>query len=65
MQKAFFKYAFWHARLFRLLCGHRVMTTEIAERSHRMIENGATQHQVANVIGVYAKIIYQYFSVNS
>lgn len=42
----------------------RVMTPEIVERSRRMLENGATRHQVADVIGVGVKTIYKYFPAN-
>lgn len=43
----------------------RVMTPEIVERSRRMLENGATRQQVADVIGVGAKAVYKYFPANS
>ncbi|WP_454823132.1 recombinase family protein [Klebsiella pneumoniae] len=39
----------------------RVMTTEVVERCRRMLENGATRQQVADVIGVGVKTIYKYF----
>ena len=39
----------------------RVMTEEVVERSRRMLENGATRHQIADVIGVGVKTIYKYF----
>ena len=39
----------------------RVMTTEVVERCRRMLENGATRHQIADVIGVGVKTIYKYF----
>ncbi len=42
----------------------RVMTPDIVERSRRMLENGATRHQVAEVIGVGVKTIYKYFPVS-
>lgn len=45
--------------------GGRVMTSEVVERSRRMLENGATRHQVAEVIGVGVKMIYKYFPVAS
>jgi len=38
----------------------RVMTTEVMERCRRMLENGATRQQVADVIGVDVKTIYKY-----
>lgn len=43
----------------------RVMTPEIVESSRRMLENGATRQQVADVIGVGAKAVYKYFPANS
>ncbi|MFV0611210.1 recombinase family protein [Klebsiella aerogenes] len=43
----------------------RIMTTEVVQRCRRMLENGATRQQVANVIGVGAKTIYKYFPVAS
>lgn len=39
----------------------RVMTPDVVERGHRMLENGATRQQVADVIGVGVKTIYKYF----
>ncbi|HGR5121881.1 TPA: recombinase family protein [Klebsiella pneumoniae] len=39
----------------------RVMTTEVEERCCRMLENGATRQQIADVIGVGVKTIYKYF----
>ncbi len=39
----------------------RVMTLEVVDRAHRMLENGATRQQVADVIGVGVKTIYKYF----
>ncbi|WP_285184422.1 helix-turn-helix domain-containing protein, partial [Klebsiella pneumoniae] len=39
----------------------RVMTPEVVDRAHRMLENGATRQQVADVIGVGVKTIYRYF----
>jgi DNA invertase Pin-like site-specific DNA recombinase len=38
----------------------RVMTEEVVERCRRMLENGATRQQVADVIGVDVKTIYKY-----
>ena len=37
----------------------RVMTEVVVERCRRMLENGATRQQIADVIGV--KTIYKYF----
>ncbi|MXF49328.1 helix-turn-helix domain-containing protein [Raoultella sp. Lac2] len=39
----------------------RVMTSDVVERCRRMMENGATRQQVADVIGVGVKAIYKYF----
>ncbi|EOJ9579406.1 recombinase family protein, partial [Klebsiella pneumoniae] len=39
----------------------RVMTEEVVERCRRMLENGATRHQIADVTGVGVKTIYKYF----
>ncbi|ELZ7208113.1 recombinase family protein [Klebsiella pneumoniae] len=39
----------------------RVMTEEVVERCRRMLENGATRQQIADVIGVGVKTIYKYF----
>ena len=39
----------------------RIMTTEVVERCRRMLENGATRQQVAEVVGVDLKTIYKYF----
>ncbi|EMO3466950.1 recombinase family protein, partial [Klebsiella variicola] len=39
----------------------RIMTEEVVERCRRMLENGATRQQVADVIGVGVKTIYKYF----
>lgn len=38
----------------------RVITPEVVERARRMLENGATRQQVADVIGVDVKTIYKY-----
>ncbi len=38
----------------------RVMTPEVVERARRMLENGATRQQVADVTGVDVKTIYKY-----
>ena len=52
----------------RIDCGeeHReqVITSydsEVIARSRRMLENGATRQQIADVIGVGVKTIYKYF----
>lgn len=39
----------------------RVMTEDVVERCRRMLENGATRQQIADVIGVGVKTIYKYF----
>ncbi|BFO34855.1 DNA-invertase hin [Klebsiella pasteurii] len=39
----------------------QVMTPEVVDRAHRMLENGATRQQIADVIGVGVKTIYKYF----
>lgn len=41
----------------------RIMTTEVVDRCGRMLENGATQQQVADVVGVGLKSIYKYLPV--
>ncbi|SVM88615.1 DNA-invertase hin [Klebsiella pneumoniae] len=41
----------------------RVMTEEVVERGRRMLENGATRQQIADVIGVGVKTIYKYLPV--
>ena len=38
----------------------RVMTEDVVERCRRMLENGATRQQIADVIGVDVKTIYKY-----
>ncbi|HBQ9339409.1 TPA: Hin recombinase, partial [Klebsiella pneumoniae] len=38
----------------------RVMTPEVVDRARRMLENGATRQQVADVTGVDVKTIYKY-----
>ena len=38
----------------------RVMTEEVVERCHRMLDTGATRQQVADVIGVNVKTLYKY-----
>ncbi|MCD7066177.1 Hin recombinase, partial [Klebsiella quasipneumoniae subsp. quasipneumoniae] len=39
----------------------RVMTPVVVERARKMLENGATRKQIADVIGVGVKTIYKYF----
>ncbi|HBN5949104.1 TPA: helix-turn-helix domain-containing protein, partial [Klebsiella oxytoca] len=39
------------------------MTEEVVERGRRMLENGATRQQIADVIGVGVKTIYKYLPV--
>ncbi len=41
----------------------RVMTSDVVDRARRMLENGATRQQVADVVGVGVKTIYKYFPV--
>lgn len=41
----------------------RIMTTEVVERCRRMLENGATRQQVADIVGVGLKSIYKYLPV--
>ncbi|AXA30696.1 TPA: recombinase family protein [Klebsiella variicola subsp. variicola] len=41
----------------------RVMTTEVVERCRRMLENGATRQEIADVTGVGVKTIYKYLPV--
>lgn len=36
------------------------MTPDVVERARRMLENGATRQQIADVIGVDVKTIYKY-----
>ncbi|HCJ9432263.1 TPA: helix-turn-helix domain-containing protein [Klebsiella pneumoniae] len=36
------------------------MTPVVVERARKMLENGATRQQVADVIGVDVKTIYKY-----
>ncbi|HBW4125488.1 TPA: helix-turn-helix domain-containing protein [Klebsiella pneumoniae] len=38
----------------------RTMIPEIVELAHRILDNGATRQQVADVIGVDVKTIYKY-----
>lgn len=42
----------------------RVMTSEVVERCHRMLDMGANRQQVADVIGVDVKTIYRYCPVS-
>ncbi|MCS4271228.1 hypothetical protein M2416_001698 [Raoultella sp. BIGb0132] len=37
------------------------MTPEVVEQARRMLDNGATRQQVADLIGVGVKTIYKYF----
>lgn len=39
------------------------MTPEVVDRCRRMLENGATLQQMADVIGVGVKTVYKYFPV--
>lgn len=39
------------------------MTEEVVARTGRMLANGATRRQVADVVGVTEKTIYKYFPV--
>ncbi len=41
----------------------RVMTEEVVERCRRMLDNGATRQQLADVTGVGVKTIYKYLPV--
>ena len=41
----------------------RLMTEEVVERCRRMLENGATRQQIADVVGVGLKSIYKYLPV--
>lgn len=43
----------------------RVMTLEVVERAGRMLDNGATRQQVADVIGVGVKTMYKYFPAST
>ncbi|HBS6921705.1 TPA: Hin recombinase, partial [Klebsiella pneumoniae] len=43
----------------------RVMTPDVVDRCRRMLENGATRHQVAEVIGIGVKTIYRYFPAST
>lgn len=38
-----------------------LMTPDVVELARRMLENGATRQQVADVVGVGVKTIYKYF----
>jgi len=37
------------------------MTPDVVDRARRMLENGATRRQLADVIGVNLKTVYKYF----
>jgi hypothetical protein len=39
------------------------MALEVVDRTRRMLENGATRQQVADVTGVGVKTIYKYLPV--
>ena len=41
------------------------MTPEVVEQCRRMLENGATRQQIADVIGVGVKTIYNTFLLPS
>lgn len=41
--------------------GEGLMTPDVVELARRMLENGATRQQVAEVVGVGVKTIYKYF----
>ena len=41
------------------------MTPAVVERARRMLENGTTRQQVADVIGVAVKTIYKYFPAST
>ena len=41
----------------------RMMTPEVVDHAHRMLENGATRQQIADVVGVGTKSIYKYLTV--
>lgn len=43
----------------------RVMTPQVLERCQRLLENGVTRQQVADVIGGRVKTVYKYFPANS
>lgn len=45
----------------RVVGRRRVMTEEVVDLCRRMLENGSTRQQVADVIGVGVKTIYKYF----
>jgi len=42
----------------------RIMTPEIVERARRILANGATRQQTADVLGVSIKTIYKYLPVS-
>ncbi len=39
------------------------MTPDVVDRCRRMLENGATRQQIADVVGVGLKSIYKYLPV--
>ncbi len=41
------------------------MASQVVERCQRLLENGATRKQVADMIGVGVKTVYKYFPANS
>ncbi|MQH74361.1 hypothetical protein EI043_19920 [Escherichia coli] len=41
------------------------MTSEVIARCRRMLENGATRQQIADVTGVGVKTIYKYFPAST
>ena len=41
------------------------MNPQVVERCQRLLDNGATRQQVADVIGVGVKTVYKYFPANS
>ncbi|HGK3996446.1 TPA: helix-turn-helix domain-containing protein, partial [Klebsiella pneumoniae] len=43
----------------------RIMTEEVVEQCRRMLENGATRQQIADVTGVGVKTIYKYFPAST
>ncbi|RSV93007.1 Hin recombinase [Klebsiella aerogenes] len=66
----------WSWTTFQYFCNYRgeavggggywlVMTSDAVEHGRRMLANGATRQQVADVIGVGVKTIYKYFPVSS
>ncbi|HBS0740280.1 TPA: helix-turn-helix domain-containing protein [Klebsiella pneumoniae] len=39
-----------------------ILPSQIVDRGRRLLENGATRQQVADVIGVGIKTVYKYFA---